>query len=176
MRPCLKLTGWKLHKREKVRWEGIPYSGQIFFVLLYNKPYLFLVGMVILLYNLGSWVRAGQVIRAQEKYSANCKQADDLGWGGGGASEEYNAVSPPGFKHFVIVKYFTAEGLTPQLARASARGSLNSICSRDWPWPRDFPVFTSLVLGFLGFTISPVVCGTGDRTQGLTMLSKLSSN
>lgn len=66
----------------------------------------------------------------QEKYSANCKQADDLGCGGE-PSKEYNAVSPPGFKHFVIVKYFTAEGLTPQLARASARGSLNSICSRD---------------------------------------------
>lgn len=43
---------------------------------------LCLAGMVILLHNLGSWVRAGQVIRVQEKYSANCKQADDLGWRG----------------------------------------------------------------------------------------------
>lgn len=55
--------------------------------------------------------------------------SDDLGWGG--AFQKYNAVSPPGFKHFVIVKYFTAEGLKPHLARAAARASLNSIRSRD---------------------------------------------
>lgn len=87
-------------------------------------------------------------------------------WGGRGAFQRIQRISPPGFKHFVIVKYFTAEGLKPHLVRASARACPNSICSRDWPWPHDFPVSTSPVLGFLGFTVSPAVCGAGDRTQG----------
>lgn len=174
MRSCLKHTGWKLHKTEKARGKECHILAK-FSLYSYISHNLCLVGMVILLCNLGSRVRAGQVIRVQEKYSANCKQA--MIWGmWRGAFQKYNAVSPPGFKHFVIVKYFTAEGLKPHLARASAGASLNSICSRDWPWPCDFPVSTSPVLGFLGFTISPVVCGAGDRTQGLTILSKLSSN
>lgn len=175
MRSCLKHTGWKLHKREKARGKECHILAKFSLYSYIIRHNLCLVGMVILLCNLGSRVRAGQVIRVQEKYSVNCKQA--MIWGmWRGAFQKYNAVSPPGFKHFVIVKYFTAEGLKPHLARASAGASLNSICSRDWPWPPDFPVSTSPVLGFLGFTISPVVCGAGDRTQGLTILSKLSSN
>lgn len=77
---------------------------------------------------------------------------------------------------FVTVKYFAAEGLIPQLVRASARASLNSVCSRGWSWPCGLPVSTSPVLRFLGFTITPVVCGVGDRTQGLAMLSKRPPN
>lgn len=83
MRPCLKHTGWKLHKREKARGKECHIWAKFSLYSYIISHNLCLVGMVILLCSLGSWVRAGQVIRVQEKYSANCKQA--MIWGGGGS-------------------------------------------------------------------------------------------
>lgn len=140
-----------------------------FYVINYN---LCLAGQVILLQIFG--VLGQNWPSDKDTREISCQSRTNRWWFGGELSEDYNAVSPPGFKYLCDCQ--ALHRLTPHLARDSERVSLNSKWSRRWPWPCGLPVSTSPEPELLRFMIIPAVCGTGDGTHGLAILNKHSSN